>query len=484
NDSLPGTDWGSALKSIATAVAKTDADEVFLSVGTHQVATNVVLNKAIAIKGILSAELGEVIVKGNSANVNYNRAFYLNHSGALIENIKIDSSSVITPTANQEAVGGGVLVKNGTIRNCWINDCQSYKSGGGVYIETGTIENSLITGNTCGFNNVGVSTNSGGGLFLLNNVSVINCRVLDNTSTGPGGGISMNGNSTITDCAIENNTAANRGGGVVLGSGQIINSSIANNSCGNDTETDGGGGVFSEIGGAISKSRIVGNSAGKNAPGGGVCVKNNSAEFLLFDTLIASNTAVHGAGVMLWSPSLDSATIRNSLVAYNKAEKFLDSVWSVAGAVIGAAGGVSLYNAETGYVINCTIAKNIADEVAGGVYTINSGNLINTVIFANTASGASGEKNWANMGTFASYNYCISATTPPGNNSLGADPLFVDANAGNFVLQSDSPAVNAGLNDDWMVGATDFNGQPRIRHTVVDMGCFETLFRGTVQRVW
>jgi len=40
--------------------------------------------------------------------------------------------------------------------------------------------------------------------------------------------------------------------------------------------------------------------------------------------------------------------------------------------------------------------------------------------------------------------------------------------------------INAGLYQSWMDGATDLDGQPRVISTNVDMGCYESLARGTV----
>ncbi len=45
---------------------------------------------------------------------------------------------------------------------------------------------------------------------------------------------------------------------------------------------------------------------------------------------------------------------------------------------------------------------------------------------------------------------------------------------------SRSPGINAGLLRDWMTGAIDLDGNPRIRNHFVDMGRYEGLLGGTI----
>jgi uncharacterized repeat protein (TIGR01451 family) len=61
-----------------------------------------------------------------------------------------------------------------------------------------------------------------------------------------------------------------------------------------------------------------------------------------------------------------------------------------------------------------------------------------------------------------------------GGGNIDADPLFVDADAGNLRLQLASPAIDAGDSDAVPPGVTtDLAGNPRIGGLVVDMGAFE-----------
>ena len=64
------------------------------------------------------------------------------------------------------------------------------------------------------------------------------------------------------------------------------------------------------------------------------------------------------------------------------------------------------------------------------------------------------------------------------------DPLFADAENGDYTLEYRSPCVNAGSNSSVGSGETDLVGNPRIhrfggraKYDVVDMGCYESPWR-------
>lgn len=56
-------------------------------------------------------------------------------------------------------------------------------------------------------------------------------------------------------------------------------------------------------------------------------------------------------------------------------------------------------------------------------------------------------------------------------NSYTSDPLFVSDE--DFRLSPDSPCIDTGKNEKWMVEALDAGGSPRIQNEVVDIGAFE-----------
>ncbi|MBN1674760.1 MAG: hypothetical protein JXR37_27190 [Kiritimatiellae bacterium] len=99
---------------------------------------------------------------------------------------------------------------------------------------------------------------------------------------------------------------------------------------------------------------------------------------------------------------------------------------------------------------NCTLACNSAPYYGGGAY---DGALYNCIAYLSPVSQAT-------------VNYCY----------MGDDPLFVDTNAGNYWVQIGSPCVDAGVNQAWMWGAADLDGNSRILNGTVDIGAYEVPF--------
>jgi glucan biosynthesis protein len=60
------------------------------------------------------------------------------------------------------------------------------------------------------------------------------------------------------------------------------------------------------------------------------------------------------------------------------------------------------------------------------------------------------------------------------NNSIYADPLFVNMSTPDLHVQPNSPAVNAGINlGPKVVGTVDFAGNPRVQGSNIDIGAYE-----------
>ncbi len=94
-------------------------------------------------------------------------------------------------------------------------------------------------------------------------------------------------------------------------------------------------------------------------------------------------------------------------------------------------------------------------------------------IFASNIFSFVNTLNW-NPGN-TDYNLYFGGSTGPGAHVLTLDPLFNNAPAGDFTLQSASPAINSGDPNTpaSVVGAVDFAGNPRILGGRIDIGAHE-----------
>ena len=116
-----------------------------------------------------------------------------------------------------------------------------------------------------------------------------------------------------------------------------------------------------------------------------------------------------------------------------------------------------------GTLYNCTLTGKGA-FCGGGAY---NGTFDNCIVYYNTAPS---DSNYYGC----TLNYSCTTPDPGGVGNITNDPRFVNAAAGNYHLQSTSPCINAGTNQDWMIGATDLDGNPRLDASGhVDMGAYE-----------
>ena len=189
------------------------------------------------------------------------------------------------------------------------------------------------------------------------------------------------------------------------------------------TNTDGSG----SGGGKIFNCRIVGN---------------------------VGNNDTYGCAVFNYNGIL---TMRNCLIACNTNKSSAASaVW------IRKEAGASV-------IENCTITENYvggsSTRAAVVLATDSTGKFRNCIIYNNWNTANAG--NWS--GATACFNYCCAPSLSGTGNILPVDPMFTD---GDWRI---GPGIckDAGLNQSWMAGATDLDGEDRIADDTVDIGCYE-----------
>ena len=336
---------------------------------------------------------------------------------------------------------------------------------GVVYVVSDVPNDNIIID---GFTVQNGNANIGAGMFLRGNVKVKNCKICHNRTLTNGGGIYQRdydsnevlfenceiygneakqgggiydyGYATYRHCQIHNNIAFQNGGGINCGSNgssQFINCTISNNTALK------GGGVNS---GSVGQSHFINCTISNNmaSDGGGINSHNSNAYY--WNCLINNNTAQIGGGCYL---------LNNN----------------------------NLYN--------CTIVKNVAQNDFGGVFTSQStieNNIQNCIIWGNES--ANGD---AQIGPDMNYKQCAvenDASVMANNfkaqsDNDGESPGFyvrfidpdvvvgVEGHGGDWRLQPSSPCIDRVRSIELQPG-TDLAGNPRLRHSMVDLGAYES----------
>ncbi len=263
--------------------------------------------------------------------------------------------------------------------------------------------------------------------------------------------------------------------------------------------------------GATLSSLTIQNGVGARYAAGNVTIPSNSAGgtvtncilqggFLgtgLFDTMgsairvsapatvthcIIRGNTVNGrtdsrGAVCITSPS---AVVRNCLIVGNTQHSEIDASkldnYTFCGGVY----------IEDGRLENCTIADNFAQRCAG--VWANGGVVVNCLIDGNLVT----DETWTDAGKKAQYAVwagtasCFTNCAAPmvinsaqgsGCLALTKDP-FKNRKDGNYQLTADAEVVDEGCLLDWMAGATDLAGNPRVQGRKPDIGCYERAAAG------
>jgi parallel beta-helix repeat protein len=308
--------------------------------------------------------------------------------------------------------GGGLHISSATatLTNCTISG-NTAEYGGGLYnSSTATLTNCTIDGNTASV--------VGGGLYNYSSATetLTNCTITDNTATGHGGGLYnySSATATLTGCMISGNRSNANGGGFFnysFATATLKNCTII----GNRGSSGGGLYNYSKATATLTNCTINGNTAS----GGGGLYNYSSATATLTNCTINGNTATHGGGLV----NSATATLTNCTISDNTASF-----------------GGGLYNSLSATLTNCTINSNKASSNGGGLY-----NYSNTVTLMNCIMwGDSLQEVYTKVGGTVAVAYSNIQGGYTGTGNINADPLFVDAAAGDYHLQSGSPCIDTG----------------------------------------
>ena len=333
-----------------------------------------------------------------------------------------------------DSVLDGFTIRNGV-----------YELGGGIYCNNAspTIKNCVIAWNTAAKNDRG--TGRGGGIYCFNSdAKIIDSTISNNRAESAyGGGVYFDGNTIIDDvilretsfkpsllnCTISDNT----GSGVHIqsdASSEIRDSKISHNSWRGIICT-----FFSRGGTLITNCEISQNT------GGGVEVSEYSI-LKITDSIIKQNTAKYGSGISC-SPS-GNVVVSECIIAQNIATR-----WG---------GGIGIFGSKWGDVeiTHCTITRNSASERGGGIYidSETSFRLTDSIVWSNNSDNTHAEVFVSGRGIVIKSNDIRDGLNgigrePDGDlfiyeDNIDEDPLFIDADGGDYRLKRNSPAKNMG----------------------------------------
>lgn len=305
---------------------------------------------------------------------------------------------------------------------------------------------------------VGDSINSYGGVIFVSSSSKLSIRhstFKNNYAFYWGGAVyAFKSNILMEHCRITQNVAGNDGMVYGYGGGLCFVASLPN----------------------LRFMRLDNNSS--TGIGGGASFESSNP--LLLNCIIENNYSGLGGGLGFLRATPDRM-ISNLLLRYNEARFF--------------GGGIANINA-TPVISNSTIIENTA-AMGGGFYCNESSHtkLYNSILWNNTSYDTLGSQVWI-WDVFSEpgfYNCAIQGGIPLfGGSSFHGEyiantelnPLFVDAQQGDFRLLAGSPCINSGTNtpENITLPINDLDLHSRIMYATIDMGAYE--YQGYVGVGW
>src|SRR5262245_36583133 len=311
------------------------------------------------------------------------------------------------------------------------------QAGSVVSFVSGEGLQSVLNGFTLQHGKAGVSPGlDGGGIRIQNSSPTISGNIITNNLAGDGGGgiSSSFGSPLIQGNLITNNgqiqgwSGGVGGGGVSIvgaSSAQLLNNAISGNSW---SSSSGGGVTLFAAGTPILKDNFITNNAA-SSQGGGIWMVNRS-DALIMQNIIVGNSAGSGGGVYWLVPSgaRGPSLINNTVSGNNSAQ----------GSAVFADG----FDSQAQLVNNILVSVNTQNTVVCGTFDAS----VPTFRFNDVVS-------------VAGLPYAGTCTNQTGSNgNISEDPSFQDPSTGDYHLQADSPAIDAGSDG---APPTDLDGKSR-----------------------
>lgn len=480
-----------------------------------------------------NAALRDLTVRGGYTD--YQAACVLGYSAASNVHKNFSVSNCVVEGGSAKYKGGGsyggvwrnCVIRNNIVRNPSANtDVEG--SGGGLWC--GTLYDCVVTNNTAIFSGGGVAGNAAEPFYATN------CLIAYNNSPYGGGAATFYGGTScqLVDCRIVGNEAVNnypgnkwggRGGGVYgcWLTNCVVRGNVATYPDATGTDCKGGGGLSMACavdcdilenrtrqvsgwqvsgGGAegcfLESCRVMNNST--TAYGGGTIYSTN------VNCWVSGNSAANG-GAALGSVFRNCVISNNVTTAYEGGAAYNSSTYNClvihnrsklgailfrgyhegdlivsnttesvqtksAGGAISPADGGSTAGCDA-IAVNCTIVGNTGGEAA--LWAVHA---TNCLVVGNTPC----DVKWMTLA-----HTCMWATdsnpsrpdetaAPCVNGTKIADPKFVAVpgkTEGPYSLRLSSPCKDKGVAFDWMAGAVDILGNPRVKFDAPDIGACE-----------
>ncbi len=362
-----------------------------------------------------------------------------------------DLGSVVTFSSGEdpESVLEGFTITggNGTL---FRDDAGDFRLGGGVLCiaATPTITGNVVTGNT------------GGSIYLIDSSAVLTDLLVTRNSAAVGGGVRLKGSGdlTLTNCTLANNVADYGGGGVSIDQSdaklRLEGCTITGNSAG-----VGGGAVLS-----FGPLDAVGCTFEANEAGfgGGAVVLGATG---CFDSCsFSDNSALVGGAVAMGA---------GPVLELGRCVFFANEAVDAGGVVYVEAWDIGEQLVE---FFACTLVENSGESGAViHIEDLGSASVSTALVtFHDSILWSSGDGLFEENAGTVEASYSLIEGSYDGDGNLDEDPLFVDAENGDFRLTKESPCVDAGDPE----SPLDADG------TTADMGAFPFIqygfFRGDV----